>query len=119
MMGTTLSVRLAPRAARAMRVQRYSTERPTGSPLPPQAGTPVTPQAVPHRTAAQPTSKHRLLYSEIFPPLLRVLAYSTAAYFALHLTWGLLHRSEEGASQDAELTHLQRDIRAAAGTKEI
>lgn len=86
---------------------------------------PGVPPRVPHRTAAgpggaRPPSKHRLLYSEIYPPLLWVLAYSTATYFALALTWNLLSRAEERGARDAELGALRRDIRAAVGgEKEI
>lgn len=55
-----------------------------------------------------------MMYTEIIPPMLRVLAYSTATYFALQLTWSLLNRSEEKAEQSTTLGHLQRDVRAVA-----
>ena len=60
-----------------------------------------------------PKSKDALMYRELFPPILRVLAYSTAAYFALHLTWSLLERREVQERQDAELQSLQSEIRHA------
>lgn len=63
--------------------------------------------------APPPKSKDALMYRELFPPILRVLAYSTAAYFALHLTWSLLERREVKERQDAELQSLQSEIRHA------
>ena len=58
--------------------------------------------------------KHALLYREIFPPLIRVLAYSTATYFALHLTWELLDAREQRIKQETEISSLQSEIRAKA-----
>ena len=60
---------------------------------------------------AKRKSKHALMYREIFPPLIRVLAYSTATYFGLHLAWLLLEQRESGASQRAEIDALQADVR--------
>ena len=61
-----------------------------------------------------PKSKHVLLYREIFPPLIRVLAYSTATYFALHLTWELLDAREQRIKQETEISSLQSEIHAKA-----
>lgn len=79
------------------------------------------PSSAPQATARLPPrpSKHKLLYSEVIPPLLWVLAYSTATYFALALIWNVLKRSEERSSHETELGVLQREIRAATGAKEI
>ena len=67
-------------------------------------------------SSAPPKSKHALLYREIFPPLIRVLAYSTATYFALHLTWELLDAREQRIKQEREISSLQSEIRAKAQT---
>lgn len=60
-------------------------------------------------------SRHALVYSEIFPPMFRVLAYSTATYFAMHLMWVTLASAEERRAQAAEIEGLRTEIRAAQG----
>jgi len=55
------------------------------------------------------------VYSEIFPPMFRVLAYSTATYFAMHLMWVTLASAEERRAQAAEIEGLRTEIRAAQG----
>lgn len=72
------------------------------------------------RVAARPystggKSRHALVYSEIFPPMFRVLAYSTATYFAMHLMWVTLASAEERRAQAAEIEGLRTEIRAAQG----
>ena len=62
-------------------------------------------------SSGAPKSKHALLYREIFPPLLRVLAYSTATYFALHLTWELLDAHEQRIKQQSEIETMRNEIR--------
>ncbi|WFD28245.1 hypothetical protein MNAN1_003252 [Malassezia nana] len=65
------------------------------------------------QSTARTKSKHALLYSEIIPPVFRVLAYSTAAYFGMHLTWLALRNREESEAQAAELEQLRTDIQRA------
>lgn len=60
-------------------------------------------------------SRHALVYREIFPPMFRVLAYSTATYFAMHLLWVTMATEEERRAQAAELEDLRGEIRAAQG----
>ncbi|KDN41231.1 hypothetical protein K437DRAFT_258340 [Tilletiaria anomala UBC 951] len=59
-------------------------------------------------------SKHRLFYRELLPPIFKVLAYSTAVYFSLHLAWTLLDRDEQRAAQAKEIQGLEEEARAAA-----
>lgn len=66
-----------------------------------------------HQSTARPKSKHALLYSEIVPPVFRVLAYSTAAYFGMHLTWLALRNREEEAAQAADIAQLRTEIQRA------
>lgn len=75
---------------------------------------------VAHRLGVRPystggKSRHALVYREIFPPMFRVLAYSTATYFAMHLLWVTLATEEEKRAQAAEIDGLRTDIRAAQG----
>ncbi|WFD31902.1 hypothetical protein MSPP1_002943 [Malassezia sp. CBS 17886] len=75
-----------------------------------------TPDAAPGTAHAPPPSrhpneKHRLLYRQVLPPVIRVLAYSTMAYFALHLTWGLLNDAEEKAAQKEDMDRLKGAVR--------
>lgn len=65
------------------------------------------------QSTARPKSKHALLYSEIIPPVFRVLAYSTAAYFGLHLTWLALKNREETEAQAADMAQLRTEIQRA------
>ena len=62
-----------------------------------------------------PKAKSKLLYREIFPPMIRVLAYSTCAYFGMHLAWVLLKSDEEKRVQTAELGDMRAEIRALQG----
>ncbi|KAL4399361.1 hypothetical protein ACI68E_003740 [Malassezia pachydermatis] len=109
-----------------MALRTYSSVPPTQTPTPtppmtpPSRPQPVPPQPQPlpsHQAAPPPPpppkSKHALLYSDIFPPMFRVLAYSTATYFALHLAWTYLRNEEEARAQDAEITELREAIRTA------
>ncbi|WFD03670.1 hypothetical protein MOBT1_002363 [Malassezia obtusa] len=128
--------RLFTRVLRAPRVRALSTQPERVAQVPPAsvagtsmkgapraagaAGAAGVPPGAADAAPGVPPAKHRLLYSEIYPPLLWVLAYSTATYFALALTWNLLSRAEERGARDAELGALRRDIRAAVGgEKEI
>lgn len=66
-----------------------------------------------------PKMKAKLVYREIFPPMIRVLAYSTGAYFAMHLAWVLLKSEEEKRVQSSELGDLRDEIRACQGAKSV
>ncbi|EPQ29944.1 uncharacterized protein PFL1_02616 [Pseudozyma flocculosa PF-1] len=61
--------------------------------------------------AGQPPSRHALFYSDIVPPLLRILAYGSTAYFALHLLWNVLDRDEQRALADAKTDGYANTIR--------
>jgi hypothetical protein len=61
-----------------------------------------------------PPSKHRLYYRELIPPLFRVLAYSSAVYFGLHLAWSVLERDEQRKLNAMEIHDLQTEAKAAA-----
>ncbi|KAN0059933.1 hypothetical protein ACQY0O_007906 [Thecaphora frezii] len=71
--------------------------------------------------ANQPPSRHALFYRDIVPAMVRILAYGSSAYFALHLVWNLLDRDEQRilaeqktqAFQD-EIRNLDRQIEEAA-----
>lgn len=79
-------------------------------------GVRAPPAAGVRRHASQaPKTKHALLYSEIFPPVLKVLGYSTATYFALQLLWVHLRNQEEAAAQASELDGLKAEIRELSG----
>lgn len=41
------------------------------------------------------SARHASLYSQLFPALLRILAYGSTAYFGLHLLWNVLDRDEQ------------------------
>ncbi|PKI83537.1 hypothetical protein MVES1_002814 [Malassezia vespertilionis] len=73
----------------------------------PSTATPTSPPPPP------PPSKHKLLYTEIFPPLFRVLAYSTGAYFALHLLWHALDDHESSTYEARQINTLTNEIRAS------
>lgn len=45
--------------------------------------------------ANQPPSRHALFYRDIIPPFLRVIAWGSSAFFAMHLVWNLLDRDEQ------------------------
>jgi hypothetical protein len=45
--------------------------------------------------------------------MMRVLAYSTAAYFAMHLTWLKLKNEEEKRAQTREMTQLRDEVRTS------
>ncbi|WFD35159.1 hypothetical protein MCUN1_002009 [Malassezia cuniculi] len=72
-----------------------------------------------HYSSVPPKSKHALLYREIFPSLIKVLAYSTATYFALHLTWELLDAREQRIKQEQEISALKSDILDRVNAKQI
>lgn len=65
------------------------------------------------QSTARHKSKHALLYSEVVPPVFRVLAYSTAAYFGLHLVWLTLKNREETEAQAADIAQLRTEIQRA------
>lgn len=64
-------------------------------------------------SGGRPKSQHTFLYTDIFPPMMRVLAYSTAAYFAMHLTWLKLKNEEEKRAQTREMTQLRDEVRTS------
>lgn len=63
------------------------------------------------RAGAAPKLRQALLYREVFPPMIKVLAWSTGTYFLLHLTWAVLKNEEEGVQQAHVLRTLQQSIR--------
>ena len=61
-----------------------------------------------------PPSKHKLFYRELLPPIVRVLAYSSAAYFALHLLWTTLDTREQNQFRLGEIRSLEEEASNAA-----
>lgn len=72
----------------------------------PSSSTPAPPP-----TSGQSGSKHKLVYREIFPPLLRVLAYSSAVYFSLHLTWQVLDAREQRRLEEEVRREMEEQVR--------
>lgn len=69
---------------------------------------------------ADPTSaraRHASFYTDIVPALLRVLAYGSASYFALHLLWNLLDRDEQRQLMAKQAGQLQDRIHSV--TKKV
>ena len=67
--------------------------------------------------AGNPTgasARHASLYSQLFPALLRVLAYGSSAYFGLHLLWNVLDRDEQTQLMNAQTTGLEATARSIA-----
>lgn len=62
---------------------------------------------------ANPTSaraRHASLYTEIVPAMMRILAYGSAIYFALHLVWNLLDRDEQRQLMTKQADDLENRI---------
>ncbi|SPO32505.1 uncharacterized protein UTRI_04249 [Ustilago trichophora] len=60
--------------------------------------------------ASNPTgasARHASLYSQLFPALLRILAYGSSAYFGLHLLWNVLDRDEQTKLMNAQTSGLE------------
>lgn len=67
--------------------------------------------------ARDPTSasaRHASLYSQLFPALLRILAYGSSAYFGLHLLWNVLDRDEQTKLMHSQTTRLEDAARSIA-----
>ncbi|UZJ51612.1 hypothetical protein CBS101457_000932 [Exobasidium rhododendri] len=88
-----------PRKQQLLGFSRWqSTSSPSSSSSSSSSSAPATtesPLLPPHRRSTGPPSKHKLFYRTILPPLFRVLAYGSAVYFALHLTWQYLDGNEQ------------------------
>lgn len=56
-------------------------------------------------------SKHKLVYREIWPPFLRVLAYASAVYFSLQLTWQYLDAREQRTLEADVRRRLEEEVR--------
>ncbi|PWN47036.1 hypothetical protein IE53DRAFT_371802 [Violaceomyces palustris] len=79
------------------------------------------PTRILHRSLSTSTSssnRHRLFYTDILPPMLRVLAYGSASYFALHLVWNLLDREEERESMRQGIQDLKQTVAEKASSKQ-
>lgn len=59
----------------------------------------------------KPASKHRLVYREIWPPLIRVLAYGSAVYFSLQLLWQYLDGLEQARLEADVRRELEEEVR--------
>lgn len=59
----------------------------------------------------QPKSKHKLVYREIWPPFIRVLAYASAVYFSLQLTWQYLDGREQRELEADVRRQLEEEVR--------
>ena len=67
--------------------------------------------------AADPTAasaRHASLYSQLFPALLRILAYGSTAYFGLHLLWNVLDRDEQTKLMTAQAEGLEATAKSLA-----
>lgn len=64
----------------------------------------------PHSASA----RHASLYSQLFPALLRILAYGSTAYFGLHLLWNVLDRDEQRKLMDSQTSGLEATARSLA-----
>ncbi|CDR87362.1 uncharacterized protein SPSC_00488 [Sporisorium scitamineum] len=53
------------------------------------------------------SARHTSLYSQLFPALLRILAYGSSAYFGLHLLWNVLDRDEQTKLMNAQTSGLE------------
>lgn len=56
-------------------------------------------------------SRHVLFYRDILPPMVRVLAYGSAVYFAAHLAWTYLDAQEQRTLEAYERTALEKLVR--------
>ncbi|CBQ73968.1 conserved hypothetical protein [Sporisorium reilianum SRZ2] len=57
------------------------------------------------------SARHASLYSQLFPALLRILAYGSSAYFGLHLLWNVLDRDEQTRLMEAQTGGLEATAR--------
>lgn len=64
------------------------------------------------------SARHASLYNQLFPALLRILAYGSSAYFGLHLLWNVLDRDEQTKLMNAEASGLEATARALVGKVE-
>ncbi|GAC93653.1 hypothetical protein PHSY_001218 [Pseudozyma hubeiensis SY62] len=67
--------------------------------------------------ASNPTgasARHASLYSQLFPALLRILAYGSSAYFGLHLLWNILDRDEQTQLMTTQTSALESTARSIA-----
>ena len=110
---TTMSSALTAAAARGVSavpkrvlpgVLRCQTTGPTSTATEP-------PQPPPHRRTSGPPSRHKLFYRDIVPPLFRVLAYGSAVYFTLHLTWQYLDGREQKALETQVREEMEAQVR--------
>nr|CDI54326.1 hypothetical protein BN887_00954 [Melanopsichium pennsylvanicum 4] len=65
--------------------------------------------------ASDPTgasARHASLYGQLFPALLRILAYGSSAYFGLHLLWNVLDRDEQTKLMAAQTSGLEATARS-------
>ncbi|KAF6766845.1 hypothetical protein PSEUBRA_000798 [Kalmanozyma brasiliensis GHG001] len=58
------------------------------------------------------SARHASLYSQLFPALLRILAYGSSAYFGLHLLWNVLDRDEQTELMNAQTSGLESTARS-------
>ncbi len=58
------------------------------------------------------SARHASLYSQLFPALLRILAYGSSAYFGLHLLWNVLDRDEQTKLMQAQTSGLEATARS-------
>lgn len=60
------------------------------------------------------SARHASLYSQLFPALLRILAYGSTAYFGLHLLWNVLDRDEQTKLMEGQRKGLEATARSLA-----
>lgn len=72
-----------------------------------------SPASQPSQNSSQekPKSKHKLVYREIWPPFIRVLAYASAVYFSLQLTWQYLDGREQKELEADVRRQLEEEVR--------
>lgn len=107
----------------SQRQNSTSTSPPSPSAAPSPAQTQVQAQAqgqaaaTAQRPATSDTAerndrrRHGYFYRDILPPFLRVLAYGSAAYFALHLAWQYLDGREQKQLEEEVRRELEEEVR--------
>lgn len=108
-----LAQALAPAARHASTSSPGSSPSPSPSPPPPpQSAQSQPPPSSSPSSTGKPKSKHKLVYGEVWPPLIRVLAYGSGVYFALHLVQQYLDGEEQRKLEADVRAELEAQVRA-------
>ncbi|PWN35647.1 uncharacterized protein FA14DRAFT_45036 [Meira miltonrushii] len=110
-----LSLRSSPLIMQGIRFESTNTPSTPPTPVSPARETAhSSPSAGPSQQQQQqekPKSKHKLVYREIWPPFIRVLAYASAVYFSLQLTWQYLDGREQKELEADVRRQLEEEVR--------